>query len=321
MPLISVVIPTRNRPEGLRANLRALATQTVHDFEVVVVDDASDTSVQPITDEFAGSIDLTLLTSERQRGPSAARNRGVERAQGRYVAFIDDDVRAVPRWLDEHLKVQGAATRSLATIGPLAAPRDWRPEAWTWWEADTLQRQYRQMEQGVVKATWRQFHTGNAFLERDAIRDAGGFNEALLRAEDIELAARMYQNGVRFQFVPQAIGWHYSSRSRTAWLAVARSYGRFDRQFDSAYPNLRWLELVQAELSRRHPLLRVFRRLTANQAVRPLAISFAANAGAVAHALGMRKVTRGALSAAYELEYLAGLAEGGTALAPVHERL
>ena len=316
MAAVSVVVPTRNRPAGLRANLQALAALEFRDFEVVVVDDSSTVTPRDIVRDAGRTLDLTLLVNDRRRGPSAARNRGVARATGRFIAFVDDDVRVVPNWINEHLRAQGDASGRVATIGPLAAPLDWRPQAWTWWEADTLQRQYRQMVEGVFHATWRQFHTGNAFLERSAIIDAGGFNESLLRAEDIELAARMARQGLRFEYVPEAIGWHYSARSREAWLAAARSYGQFDRQFDRAYADMNWMRLVQHELSRRHPLLRAFRRVAGVRGVRSFAVLGATAAGSLAHAAGLRRLARGALSAAYDLEYTQGLAEGGAPLTP-----
>lgn len=317
MPAVSVVVPTRNRPAGLRANLRALAFLEYRDFEVIVVDDNSSTPTRDIVRGAQQSLDLTLLVNERQRGPSAARNRGVAHASGRFVAFVDDDVRVVPTWINEHLRVQADGNGRLASIGPLAAPPDWRPQAWTWWEADTLDRQYRQMVQGVFQATWRQFHTGNAFLERAAIVEAGGFNESLLRAEDIELAARMARQGLRFKYVPEAIGWHYSARSREAWLMAARSYGQFDRQFDRAYPDMNWMRIVRHEMARRHPLLRAFRKVAGVRGIRPFAVIGATAAGSLAHAAGLRRVARGALSAAYDLEYSQGLSEGGTPLTPL----
>ncbi len=307
MPSISVVIPTRNRPAGLRACLEALAAQSVRDFEVVVVDDASDQPAGGIVREFEGRLDVRLFVNPQRGGPAHARNRAVSAAAGDHVAFVDDDVRVVPTWLEEHMTAQRAATGAVGTIGPLAAPADWQAQAWTRWEADTLQREYDRMQRGDYKPTWRQFHTGNALVARAAIVDAGGFDEQFLRAEDIELGLRMSWRGVQFAFAPRAIGWHYSARAIDAWLAVARSYGQFDRQLDQMHPEMNWLRVVHRERARRHPLVRTLRVAAINEPLRRLTVQASARAGAVAYRAGFRRLAQAALSSAYDLEYTRGL--------------
>lgn len=304
---VSVVIPTRNRPDSLLKCLAALDAQTARDFEVIVIDDASDTPASDLLGSASPlSLNLRFLRNDRRMGPAYSRNRGVHAAVGRFIAFVDDDVRVVPSWLDVHLEAQRSAPDSLVTIGPLAAPGDWDSQAWTRWEAATLQREYDRMHAGVYTATWRQFHTGNALAPRERILAVRGFDEGFLRAEDIELGLRLAQSGCRFTFVPAAIGWHYSRRSLSAWLQVARSYGDCDRRLDEMYPDMNWLNRVQLELSRRHRLLR-FARSACPPALRSVVARALATASPGFDALRARGLSRGLLSVAYELEYLAGL--------------
>ena len=114
------------------------------------------------------------------------------------------------------------------------------------------------------------------------------------------------QSGCQFRFVPAAIGWHYSRRSLTAWLQVARSYGDCDRRLDAMYPEMHWLTQVERELSRRHPVLRFVRSACPPAARSALAFALGAVSPPL-DALGGTRLARGALSVAYELEYLAGL--------------
>ena len=96
-PEISVVVPTRNRPESLRRCLAALAAQSVGDqLEVVVVDDGSDEAelVESIVREAPGA----QLVRESGRGPGAARNAGVRAARGAVVCLTDDDCEPEPGW-------------------------------------------------------------------------------------------------------------------------------------------------------------------------------------------------------------------------------
>lgn len=88
-PLVSVIIPTYNRAALLRDAVRSVLAQTFSDFELIVIDDGSTDG----TDRMMGGFDdsrLHYLKQENQ-GRSAARNRALSLARGRYIAFLDSD--------------------------------------------------------------------------------------------------------------------------------------------------------------------------------------------------------------------------------------
>ncbi len=92
-PLVSVVLPTYDRPKLLRSALESVVGQTYDPIEVVVVDDGSEI---PATDVVADithppTMDLTVCRHHTNRGANAARNTGIAKAAGTYVAFLDDD--------------------------------------------------------------------------------------------------------------------------------------------------------------------------------------------------------------------------------------
>ena len=89
---ISVVIPTHNRPEGLVRSLDSILNQTVMPEQVVIVDDGSTPSVSvDVFAAFPDSVRCTLLRNEKPQGGNNARNKGIIAAEGKYVAFLDDD--------------------------------------------------------------------------------------------------------------------------------------------------------------------------------------------------------------------------------------
>jgi glycosyltransferase involved in cell wall biosynthesis len=98
---VSVIIPTRNRPDQVRACLAALAAQTrrADRFEVIVVDDGSDQALAPVTDGFKDRLQVTLL-GQTGAGPATARNLGAASARASLLAFTDDDCQPAPDWLD-----------------------------------------------------------------------------------------------------------------------------------------------------------------------------------------------------------------------------
>lgn len=99
-PLISVVIPTHNRPELLAEALQSVAEQTLTDWEAIVVDDASQPAVDPTQILQTYGPKVKVLRHELARGGSASKNTGIQAASGRYVAFLDDDDIYDPKYLE-----------------------------------------------------------------------------------------------------------------------------------------------------------------------------------------------------------------------------
>lgn len=100
-PVVSVVIPTYNRPQFLPRAIETALNQTVADLEVVVVDDGSDTEYARDAVEDYSDI-VQFETHDANRGLSAARNTGIDHANGTYIAFLDDD----DLWHESKLQAQ-----------------------------------------------------------------------------------------------------------------------------------------------------------------------------------------------------------------------
>ena len=94
---ISVIVPTRDRPDDLHRALVAIAAQNHSDFEVIVVDDGSNSTSRKRHQEFAVEFGSRFnfiylgVAGQRGAGPSPARNIGIENATGQLIVFCDDD--------------------------------------------------------------------------------------------------------------------------------------------------------------------------------------------------------------------------------------
>jgi glycosyltransferase involved in cell wall biosynthesis len=103
MSRVSVIIPTYRRPELLPRAIASVLCQTFEDFELLIVDDASNDN----TDQAVKSIPdkrIRYCRNEINKGGAASRNRGIREAQSSYIAFLDDD----DEWLPEKLELQVA---------------------------------------------------------------------------------------------------------------------------------------------------------------------------------------------------------------------
>ena len=102
--MVSVIVPTRNRPALLRAALGSLLAQSRPVDQIIVVDDASD-STDWLAAVAAMSPVIEVVREDRNRGVSAARNYGLDRARGEYIMFLDDDDLVDPRFVEAGLAV------------------------------------------------------------------------------------------------------------------------------------------------------------------------------------------------------------------------
>ncbi|RMF66299.1 MAG: glycosyltransferase, partial [Calditrichaeota bacterium] len=103
-PLVSVIVPTYNRPQGLRLALQSLARQTYPHLEVVVVNDAGQ-DVQAVLDEFKDGLQIKYIVHQQNKDLAGARNTGLRHASGDYIAYLDDDDLFFPNHLEEALRV------------------------------------------------------------------------------------------------------------------------------------------------------------------------------------------------------------------------
>jgi GT2 family glycosyltransferase len=213
-PRISVIVPTFQRAGLLSLCIESFDAQAdAPDFEVVVVDDGS-------TDDTATA--LAALSADRpwlrwssqpaNRGPAAARNRGVSEARADLLLFVDDDVVASHDLLHTHLRLHDAAgDEQLAVLGRV----DWHPSVdvtpfMRWLDRSGLQFAYDTwLREGPVPPA-AAFYTANLSLSRRVVIDAGGFDERFPYAayEDLELATRLTGRGLHMDYRPAALAYH-----------------------------------------------------------------------------------------------------------------
>jgi GT2 family glycosyltransferase len=308
-PHISVVVPTYNRLGRLRHVITALEQQAYPSdaYEVIVVSDGSTDGTHGYLEALRSPMRLRWFP-QANRGPAAARNAGIQEAGGEFVVFIDDDVVPEPQLLAEHARSHHDANHDVVVLGPLLTPKGFEMVPWVRWEQEMLMKQYRALLRGDWSATARQFYTGNASLRRSHILAAGGFDEGFRRAEDVELAYRLANNGLDFVFNMQAVGMHFADRSFRAWLDAAYTYGRNDVIF-ARDRNQKWLlSAVRREFWERHFLIRSLVRVCRGRSrliwIANSALKLAADAATLLRA---SDVERRAYSALFNLQYYNGL--------------
>jgi GT2 family glycosyltransferase len=220
----SVVVATRNRPTSLEQCLRAVAQLDYprEALEVIVVDDGSDAPVDSIVEGIADSLDVELVI-QAPSGPATARNTGVARSSGEYVAFTDDDCTPASDWLAK-LSARFADTPDLL-VGGLTI--------------NSLTRNpYATASQTLIGYLYSYYNTppdqasfitsNNMAFSRQRFDDVGGFDTSIPRpaAEDRELCDRWLHHGFSMLYAPEAVVYHHHDLTPRRFWRQQFGYGR-----------------------------------------------------------------------------------------------
>jgi glycosyltransferase involved in cell wall biosynthesis len=188
-PAASVIIPVHNGAPTLQRCLTAiLASEGIGELEVIVVDDGSTDSSATI----AANFPCRLIRFEQGRGPSAARNRGVEEAQAARVVFVDCDVVVRPETLALLLGALDDSPAAFATYDPEPLNQNFATLLYHTLSCRSLQdtSEKTSVFYSYCAAIWRRL-----FLE------LGGFDTSFRRAtfEDVELGRQLAGRGLYSQ--------------------------------------------------------------------------------------------------------------------------
>lgn len=235
LPRLSVIIPTYNRADRVLACVEALCAQTSppDDFEVIVVIDGSTDRTAEVLSRVRAPFHLRVLWQEN-RGWSAALNRGAAAAEGHVCLFVDDDIVPDPSLVEEHLRAHGRED-GIVGIGQMTLripeQADWFVERYV----ESWSGHYARLNDGRPPF-WADCYGGNLSVPRASVLEVGGLPLDLARGRDIEFGYRLQRAGLRFVYLPKALG-HQDERKTFGELAT-----------DAEKAGGAWVEIY-----RRHP--------------------------------------------------------------------
>lgn len=200
-PRVSVIMPAYRVAEYIATALDSILAQTLGDYEIIVVNDGS-----PDADELRQALadyrERIIYIEQANGGPSAARNVAIRRARGQFLAFLDADDYWEPDFLarqmaffDKHPAVDLVYCDGLLVgDSPLAG------------------RTFMELTPSVGEATFENLLSSNCTVilsgtvaRKQAVIDAGLFDEGLRYSEDYDLWLRLAQNGWRLAYQPEVL--------------------------------------------------------------------------------------------------------------------
>lgn len=194
-PLVSVVLPTRNRASLLRRAVATVAAQTWRELEILVVDDGSTDETSEVLAAISRQEDrLRVIRLERPGGAAAARNRAIAAAGGAYVAFQDDDC----IWAANKIE---RLVQALEAAGPGVG------FAYSAIESVELNGSRRVLGTTAPNDKYRgpcAIGTVAVVVRRAPLLRVGGFDESLPRLQDLDLWVRILAE-TDYVFIPQVL--------------------------------------------------------------------------------------------------------------------
>jgi len=197
-PLVSIIIPVRNRPEEIKECLNSLGDLDYPSerFEMIVVDDASDDQTPVVVSEFPAR----LIALEKHKQASFCRNLAAREARGDILAFLDSDCLAASLWLKELIPV--FKDPSLGAIGGMVD---------SYFDEKSLDR-YEKVKSSLNMGPWMKrsskenpfFYVPscNLLVKRDLFLGHEGFREDFHVGEDVDLCWRLQNHGYHVEYRP-----------------------------------------------------------------------------------------------------------------------
>jgi GT2 family glycosyltransferase len=205
-PFFSVIIPTYHRNDLLAKCLDCLApgiqTLPAEQYEVIVTDDGSETTAQEM---IQNCYPWARWMAGPRKGPAANRNHAAKYAQGKWLAFLDDDCLPDPQWLKAYANASAAEPSCLVFAGRVYADRPRRSLA----------------EYSPIFESGGRLPSGNFTIQKQLFESMGGFDERFYTAmEDLDMMVRLKKMGYQFPFVKSAAvchPWRTSYAGKDGW--------------------------------------------------------------------------------------------------------
>ncbi len=206
----SIIVPVYNRPDEVDELLQSLCAQEEKDFEVIIVEDGSQTPCEDVCRKYQDRLDLKYFMKPNS-GPGQSRNYGAERARGQWLIVLDSDVVLPDGYLaavSERLHLSSSTSEIAAWGGPDAAHPDFTPVQKAISYAMTSFFTTGGIRGGKGKKLDKFYpRSFNMGIRRDVYRELGGFSKMRF-GEDIDFSYRIVEAGYKTALLPEAWVWH-----------------------------------------------------------------------------------------------------------------
>lgn len=182
-PLVSVIIPTKNRCSLLERAIKSVLVQNYDNIEIIIIDEASDDATSEIAYRYKQRFKkFKYMRNDKSYGGAKARNIGISFASGRYIAFLDDD----DEWLPTKITKQVNKLENDYSVGLVFC---WFLRRYN---NGIIERVKQTNQVDFLRLLWTNIGSCSFCVVRsDLVKKIGGFDETLLSCQDWDLWLRL----------------------------------------------------------------------------------------------------------------------------------
>lgn len=191
-PLVSVIIPTYNRPKNLERAIKSVINQKYKNIEIIIVNDYPSVKIK---NEWGSKV--KIINHKKNQGSAATRNFGIKTAKGKYLAFLDDDDLWLPKKIEAQVKVMEKSSSKWVGV-------------YSWcFKANSL-KDYKDEKIRLIKCQYegdftfellsgaKNFYIGagsSLLVKRRVVKELNGFDKNFVRHTDYEFMIRLLKKG------------------------------------------------------------------------------------------------------------------------------
>lgn len=184
-PLVSAIIPTFNRAHTLGESIKSVLNQSYKNIEIIVVDDASQDNPKEIIKSFVQNI--RFISLKTNKGAAAARNKGIDIAEGDFIAFLDSDDIWYPTKIEKQVSALKNTEQNVGFNFCNLELIDFKTK-----EKIKEEKISANLKNNFTRGSYFLApQTSSLLIKKNALYKIGGFDEKLPAHQDTELAIRL----------------------------------------------------------------------------------------------------------------------------------
>ncbi|MDD5454425.1 MAG: glycosyltransferase [Candidatus Ratteibacteria bacterium] len=238
-PLISVIIPAYNRAKFLEEAVKSVLAQTYKNWELIIVDDGSTDDTSEVVKKFLD--ERIIYLHQDNKGASAARNKGILKAKGEYIAFLDSDDMWLPQKLQKQLEVFNKSRFKPGVVYTGIQYMDYKGNL-------KKQRKLPAYRGNIFKKLLRKNIAGigsTMLVKKECFEKCGSFDENLPSRMDLDMILRISEH-FTVDYVPEILALERIHEGRITADIEKKIKGR-EMLFDKIRPYLKKHRILLAK--------------------------------------------------------------------------
>lgn len=254
--LVSIIIPAYNAEKYISQTLDSVIAQTYTNIEIIVINDGSKDATEKLVKEYAFRDKRIVYLVQSNKGPSAARNYGIQKSLGEYICLLDSDDIVVPNKVRDQVDFMFSHPECDFTYSGLYYFMDGTFHVYS----HTMPTPQTSLVERTLLEYGNFINPNTVLFKKELFDRYGGFDESLQGAEEFELWIRFAAHGVMFLFQNKYLTYYrirLNSHSSDGLMMALSALAVFSRQSDVYKNNSKYMYMINKQLLKYKTLTKI----------------------------------------------------------------